>query len=1273
MKYTKHTHIYIFLLFFILVFSWTLFSLSKLDMINILGDEYGYWAGASFFAGLDWSDVTSLNSYYSYGYGMILAILLKLFTDSQIAYKCAIMINAVFFISSCVIAYRCACFVLHSSNKALLMIIAIIVTLYPSNIYFSQTTLCENYLTFLWWGTIYLVLENLYRPRRWKHLLLLMVSILMYYVHHRTIGILVFGIIIELFCLWRNKEKKASILFYILVFGMFFLTFRFVDSRMMDSYYTNKELLSGNTMSGRVSMLTSLINIENMIGLMTSILGQIFYLSVSTFGLFLLSIIYLIKVTYSFTKSLILKKRVSKMAVWHVFLLMAFLLSLGISSLSFIIPARLDQLVYGRYLEYMIGPYLLIALGHLFVIRDNIQLERKIVPIVIIVLLVSVLISYEYANLRDYVFVNNIAISDLYNGDFFGGVVRASVRAIFIWFLIMISLRINCNWSKKGIILVLGVSWCITSIVVLYRYEYPVRKSNQVGNVASYIKSLDDSTKMYYLPAENAGFMDVISIDYLQFLFPKKSIEVLYDYEDVLNIQDGILLLNNKKYPDDLNSNIKIVVAEGEFQVAIPISATNYNYYAEKASELKRSLKLERFEIRNDYSQDDYVVFGPYITLERGDYEAIFGLQLESNNSNLGYCDISANNGETIIARTDFTDEMFENGHATITVPFSLYDNTENIEFRVFAYSGNEIKLRNFYYKQQKDSYTPGLDNADEVQQIAQRIYERNEKLDIVYLNSTESNINLSYLKEVFPEYSISSANLEEISEKNNLKDYYIIADKGYLDWMKLLPDYTVLNQYNNHLLLVSSNAVKTDENTLSSERHADLSLFQKRLNDLYISNVYTLGEGGEYEAILQLPENKDITGDLQIEVLSGEKVLKELYDIKYEKTIHITFDSYEAINDLRFLIYSKDDQKEIRYKTGCICQLKDENHFIYDEQLKPLLDLIPDLNNTIHLISTKWTTEDKRKILQYLNDIPVDFMEYELLDTKDQEKSETLPYSKLSWFIAKPDTPIVYNFLPEYVIAARTDYFVLFIKNEYEEVFADFGVTPLSQETEIFADFFKNVDEEGITNWNISVASGTYALKFNLQISSNYELEDGDIRVKIWGNDIPSRTYALDLDTNQIVISSHIGFTNLHYEILEKYPGIVKTEFAGIEKISDAFEIDLNQMQFYSGEYDAESDCINASSDTIYGPYIDLKAGNYEVSFQYNADLPQSIAFDIAANGGEILVDSSSVTPVQVGDNYEAKLLFSSDEDLEQVEFRTYIPEGVQCVLKAIVVVPKE
>ena len=411
----------------------------------------------------------------------------------------------------------------------------------------------------------------------------------------------------------------------------------------------------------------------------------------------------------------------------------------------------------------------------------------------------------------------------------------------------------------------------------------------------------------------------------------------------------------------------------------------------------------------------------------------------------------------------------------------------------------------------------------------------------------------------------------------------------------------------------------------------------------------------------------------MQIEVLSGEKVLKELYDIKYEKTIHITFDSYEAINDLRFLIYSKDDQKEIRYKTGCICQLKDENHFIYDEQLKPLLDLIPDLNNTIHLISTKWTTEDKRKILQYLNDIPVDFMEYELLDTKDQEKSETIPYSKLSWFIAKPDTPIVYNFLPEYVIAARTDYFVLFIKNEYEEVFADFGVTPLSQETEIFADFFKNVDEEGITNWNISVASGTYALKFNLQISSNYELEDGDIRVKIWGNDIPSRTYALDLDTNQIVISSHIGFTNLHYEILEKYPGIVKTEFAGIEKISDAFEIDLNQMQFYSGEYDAESDCINASSDTIYGPYIDLKAGNYEVSFQYNADLPQSIAFDIAANGGEILVDSSSVTPVQVGDNYEAKLLFSSDEDLEQVEFRTYIPEGVQCVLKAIVVVPKE
>lgn len=45
-------------------------------------DEFGYWAPAASVLGYDWSNVTSLGSYYSYGYSLILVPILFLFHNS---------------------------------------------------------------------------------------------------------------------------------------------------------------------------------------------------------------------------------------------------------------------------------------------------------------------------------------------------------------------------------------------------------------------------------------------------------------------------------------------------------------------------------------------------------------------------------------------------------------------------------------------------------------------------------------------------------------------------------------------------------------------------------------------------------------------------------------------------------------------------------------------------------------------------------------------------------------------------------------------------------------------------------------------------------------------------------------------------------------------------------------------------------------------------------------------------------------------------------------
>ena len=50
-----------------------LWRIRSLDGIYIIGDEFGYWADAAFFAGKNWSEVGSMNPYYSFGYSLILA------------------------------------------------------------------------------------------------------------------------------------------------------------------------------------------------------------------------------------------------------------------------------------------------------------------------------------------------------------------------------------------------------------------------------------------------------------------------------------------------------------------------------------------------------------------------------------------------------------------------------------------------------------------------------------------------------------------------------------------------------------------------------------------------------------------------------------------------------------------------------------------------------------------------------------------------------------------------------------------------------------------------------------------------------------------------------------------------------------------------------------------------------------------------------------------------------------------------------------------------
>ena len=75
----------------------SLIDMKDIMTIHIATDEFGYWTAAADFVGFDWSECASLNTYYSFGYGLVLAPLLLLIKNPIDVYKLALILN-VFFI-----------------------------------------------------------------------------------------------------------------------------------------------------------------------------------------------------------------------------------------------------------------------------------------------------------------------------------------------------------------------------------------------------------------------------------------------------------------------------------------------------------------------------------------------------------------------------------------------------------------------------------------------------------------------------------------------------------------------------------------------------------------------------------------------------------------------------------------------------------------------------------------------------------------------------------------------------------------------------------------------------------------------------------------------------------------------------------------------------------------------------------------------------------------------------------------------------------------------
>lgn len=529
----------------------------------IYNDEFGYWAVAANFRGYDWSAVYKNISYYSYGYGILLALFLFIFQNTGNAYMASFLLNAIWLCGSFWCLIYIAGKLKPDVNKNLKCIIALVCTLYINNVTQSYYTWPENLLFFLYCVIVCMLYTILKRPTVFKMIALGGICTYSYTVHQRTIGIIIaVGMTMVIF--WITKKIKfVHLCSFALVFLICFAAANGVKGHIIQEVWENSTSTNSNNLEGQVNKLSSLFSIHGIKQFLLSLSGKLYYIIISTGFLIVLAIERLLKAEIDSLVLCFKNKSLKYIDSMSAFFLLSFAGTIVINTIFMIQPSGASHIVYGRYTENIIGPFLLIALLGFFKLKDS-TLRNTIYFIIILLCGIGVVKSEAWYYLNGYAAVNDAGIARFVSPDYIQ-VWELIVLAIIFWSILNVLKKLIA--FHKGFYL-LTLMFCMSIWIYVgvdsanifnnYKYKDSPQEINNCVNVIkeSEAQSGIDESKIYVLAAD-FGYVHKYLGNGIQFALPEHEVEYV-NLEDLYNIEDNHYFIVASNIYENIGSYEKI-------------------------------------------------------------------------------------------------------------------------------------------------------------------------------------------------------------------------------------------------------------------------------------------------------------------------------------------------------------------------------------------------------------------------------------------------------------------------------------------------------------------------------------------------------------------------------------------------------------------------------------------------------------------------------------------------------------------------------------------